>query len=405
MWRVVRRADGVEVGTLAPPEQYTGLLTIHGEDADETQFTLTEAFTSRRAGGKHRLEGTHAVVGGHLSSREHTFTGFRARLSHLVAWRLHLREPGWSSAHKLACGGSLSVMSAVEPPEVWVAGQQLPPHSLRGIDRAFLAPLLTLLTLASDDPCDFLAFQVHESSGDEWWDVYSSALRPERAEEPAAHRWLLRTGDLSLRNLAAWLANVERLGPLPPAVADLGRSGTISLESEVLKATTLAEGLHRRLYPRDTRFKDEHVAARAREAAVKAVAGVAKEAVNAVRGLLNHLEEPGYRARLNRLAEEGAAAVPGVSGTASKWKEIVYDARNDFAHRTTGFIGDDEHPVDRYLTVASSLRWLLQGLLLVNAGVESSKLTERFSQYAPYQIFLEQARYWQPDVYGEPADL
>ena len=96
--------------------------------------------------------------------------------------------------------------------------------------------------------------------------------------------------------------------------------------------------------------------------------------------------------------------MPGVTGITSRWKEIVYEARNDFAHRTTGFIGDDEDAVDRYLVVASSLRWLLQSLLLMKAGIEPRRLAQRFEYHAPYQLFLEQAQYWQPDVYGEPAD-
>ena len=344
------------------------------------------------------------MVGGHLSGRDHLFTGFRARLGHLAAWRPFLLEPGWSSAQEITGGGKLSVLSAGEPPQVWVAGQQVPPVSLRRIGRTFLQPLLTLFTLAADDRCDLLALQIQESPGDEWWDVYSSALQPEQIEELAGHEWLLQVRDLDLRNLTAWLANVERLGPLPPAVASLGRSGTISLESEVLNATTLAEGLHRRMFPSEARFADEDVATRARDAAVQAVAIAAREAVDAVRGLLGHLEEPGFRARLSRLAEQGEAAVPGVTGTTSKWREIVYAARNDFAHRTTGFISDDDDAVDRYLMVASSLRWLLQGLLLIKAGIDPSRLAQRFEYHSPYQLFLEQAQYWQRHVYGEPTD-
>ena len=404
MDRVIRRGEGVEVRGLALPEQYTGLLTIHGQDDRGTPLTLTEAFTIGRAPRSHRLAGVQAVVGGRLSGRDHLFTGFRARLGHLAAWRPFLLEPGWSSPREITGGGKLSVLSTGEPNEVWVAGQRVPSASLRRIGRTFLQPLLTLFTLAADHPCEFLALQVQESPGDEWWDVYSPALQPERTEELAAHNWLMQARDLDLRNVVVWLDNVERLGPLPPAVAGLGRSGTISLESEVLNATTLAEGLHRRIYPSQTRFADENMASRARDAAVRAVAMAAKEAVNAVRGLLGHLQEPGFRARLSGLAEEGESAVPGVTGATSKWREIVYAARNDFAHRTTGFIGDDDDAVDRYLMVASSLRWLLQGLLLIKAGIDPSRLAQRFEYHSPYQLFLEQAQYWQPRVYGEPTD-
>jgi hypothetical protein len=55
--------------------------------------------------------------------------------------------------------------------------------------------------------------------------------------------------------------------------------------------------------------------------------------------------------------------------------------------------------VDRFLAVAASLRWLLTGLLLREAGFEASLLSARLADHEPYLRFLASAREWQPRIY------
>src|SRR6202044_1619135 len=113
---------------------------------------------------------------------------------------------------------------------------------------------------------------------------------------------------------ATWLNQVKALGPLPSAVADLTGLSTISLESQVLQLTTAAEGLHRTLFPEDRRIGDDDTADAIRRRAGDAVKELHPKAKEYVSGLLGFVAEPGYKARLKKLAEEVSTSIPGVTG-------------------------------------------------------------------------------------------
>ncbi len=90
--------------------------------------------------------------------------------------------------------------------------------------------------------------------------------------------------------------------------------------------------------------------------------------------------------------------MPGVTGKTNRWKNLVSDARNEYAHRlNTAFLEDGDF--DRYLTVALSLRWLLTGVLLLQADIGEQVLNSALKSHEPYQRFLADARKWQPHVY------
>lgn len=190
---------------------------------------------------------------------------------------------------------------------------------------------------------------------------------------------------------------MNRLGPLPAVVADLAQANTISLDTQALLLATVAEGLHRRLYPEEVRF-DEEIADRVQAAAAEAVGSIHEKAREAVHGLLSHVEEVGYAARLTRLASVAEEVAPGVTGRTSKWKRLVFEVRNEYAHRLRASFLDDKDIDDR-LTVALSLRWLLTGVLLLQANIEPLLLRNRFVDHEPFQRFLADAQVWRPDIY------
>lgn len=69
---------------------------------------------------------------------------------------------------------------------------------------------------------------------------------------------------------------------------------------------------------------------------------------------------------------------------------------------------DDDREWQEYLVLLRSLRWVLTGALLLQAGLDPARLRERLQQHQPYQFLLRQARQWLPDLYpapspGEPA--
>lgn len=226
-----------------------------------------------------------------------------------------------------------------------------------------------------------------------WLTVHSSA---HQASDRKLQAPLLATGDLQVSHLAAWLNKVEQLGPVAPVVVG-AFTGTIHVESRVLELTTVLEGLHRRLKPDAVRYSREDAEA-IRAAAAVAAAEVKPGSEEAVNSFLGQLHEVGFARRLNDLAEIADELVPGVAGRANRWRAIVYAARNDFAHRAKeGWLSDED--VDRYVTVALSVRWVVQSVLLGQAGLAPDVLSKRFTAHPPYQLFLEQAAVWQPKIY------
>lgn len=258
---------------------------------------------------------------------------------------------------------------------------------------------MSLFSLATGVICDVLDLQVQaDASRDAWLDVYSSALElDDGVQDQTDSNWLLHPGDLDLVNVAAWLDRVDLLGPLPPGVADLTRANLVSLDTQVLQLTSIAEGVHRALYPRQKQF-EKKIAKDVQELATEAIRDKYPDLITNIRGLLGFLHQPSYSERIARLAKEIATSVPGVTGDTDEWKRAVTKARNQYAHRLRGEFLKSE-TVDRDLTVALSLRWLLTGLFLLQAGISPEMLSQRFRMYQRYTNFLSSASEWQPTIY------
>lgn len=387
------------------PDTRPSPVTIHGRDEQDRALTLIDALTVHRAWNpfdstdeipKQILEGNVAVVGGHISGREHEFQGFRIRVQRLEAWQSLLAESAWPQEARLADGSTISLEAG---DEVWLRGKAILPCDVRRLDRRFVRPLISLFTLATGLPCDLVALRVQETPDGPWLDVYSSAQRTGDVNyaQPGP-RWLLMPADLNMQHVCTWLDQAERFGPLPPVVADLASADSVAIETQVLQLTTVAEGIHRALFPDEQRF-NKKTTDPLREAAVTAVMALNPGVATVVGSLLAFLHEPGYAQRIKRLAEVASICVPEATGKLSKWKTLVVSARNDFAHRLrTSFLSSDD--LDAYLTVAFSLRWLLTAVLLLQVNIDAAVLAERFGGYEQYQLFLEYAQTWQPKIYA-----
>jgi hypothetical protein len=271
-WREVRRTNLPDGRTAVAQdfveEELTTPVTIHGLDGRGRLLALISATTVHwgrpdAAGYTHQFRGIQAVVGGYMRDRDHPFTGFRVRLRNLEAWRPRLQQAQWTAEVSLANGGNITiedlpVSEQASHSALWLTGQALPPFTLRGMGTYFARPLISLFTLATGRLCSPLALQAQEDSpGGPWWDVYSAALQAD--EESTDLRWdlphwLLQPADVGLHQVGTWLDKVSLLGPLPAVVADLAQAHAISLDTQALLLATVAEGLHRRLYPGDLRF-------------------------------------------------------------------------------------------------------------------------------------------------------
>jgi hypothetical protein len=413
-WQEQSRSDLPDGGTKVvqnfTEEALMTPVTVHGRDDAGTPLTLIDALTTYWGvpdgnDAAHVLQGSQAIIGVHIPDRNHLFTGIRVRLSNLRAWQPHLRDPAWASKGVLAEGGTVAfqepeVYEASGSPSLWISGQEMSPSTLRVLDRSFWQPLVSLFTLVTGARCVPLERQVQEAPGGPWCDTYSVALHSDdkdidtRWDQP---RWLLQPLVVDARHVQVWLDKAELLGPLPAVVVDLTHARPVALDTQVLLLTTVVEGLHRRLYPGDVRF-DRETAKQVQNAAVAAVNSIHERAEAAVRGLLGHVEDVGYGKRLARLAATVNTAMPGVTGRTNRWKGLVSNARNEYAHRlNTAFLEDEDF--DRYLTVALSLQWLLTGVFLLQADIGEQVLKAALKSHEPYQRFLADARKWQPRIY------
>jgi Apea-like HEPN len=380
------------------PSNDRTLYTIHGSLNDGTAVTVLQAQNRVYRGGFRpdnqieELRGSHAVIGAQLTGRDHEFGGIRVRLQAANVMLSGLITTSSTDRTPMQSGGRLYL--ELDGEDIWLVLEDITPRTLRGLDRQFLRPICTLLSLGTGEQVGLLELQVRQDEASSWWPVHSAAQQ--ESDRPTSPSSLLRKGDISPSVIATWFDQVEKLGPLPPVVAVRER-GSIALESRILELTTVSEGLHRRLRPNAFRFPEETGVA-VRDAAVEAAEHVQAGAGQAVRGFLAYVYEVGYGRRLVELAEMVEPIIPDVTGRTSRWKNAVYEARNAFAHRaTTDWFEDADY--DKYVTVALSLQWLLRALLLREAGEPLEFLAARFREHTEYQLFLEQAKSWQPRIY------
>jgi len=405
-------------------------LVVHGAFDDGTLVTLVDAFTKRRRSraGQDRqwIQARFALLGAHVAGRYELYTQIRLQLQNLDAWAA---LPGFSldendprqgratlafrgsgpSPVSLEGGGTLDLEQEPEVEfsalrggrigrVVWLRVVDLPPRTADDLDRRFVIPLSSLLTLATDTGCPPVAIEVAIAPDQPWLTVHHSGLRAPTEEVRATHRQLLPLAVLGLDRVATWLDAVEDLGPLPPVVADAAARSDLTLETQLLELVTVAEGLHRRL----SRRLSPEQAQGAWEAVNTAVDDFAQRVPEAREGTMTHLKDPSFSERLGQLADCVVVAMPGVTGRTDRWRRCVTETRNKFAHRDYGFL--ETTRISELVSVLESVRWLLTGLLLLQTGLPPGELAARIENHQPYIFFRRQAREWLPRVFEAQAD-
>jgi hypothetical protein len=281
---------------------------------------------------------------------------------------------------------------SVDPGGGWAEVVGLPARSYRDIERTIIVPICSLLTLATGQRYSPSEIEVSPEEGT-WWPIHSPS---QVNENPPASQPLIRPSEISTQVIAHWLDRADTLGSLPAAVASLF-GDSLPIETQVLILTTIAEGLHRALHPDRTRFTPEH-GKDVQNVATAAVRKFDAGAADAVKGFLSHVHELGYGTRLMQLAASAEELVPGITGNTKRWKNIVYDTRNEYAHKpSTQWMSEAD--IDRILTVTQSLQWVLRLLFLDQAGLKSELLTASFRSSQRYRYFLKGVAEWQPGIY------
>lgn len=310
-----------------------GPQTLHGFLGDladaRVAVSMMEAHSVRWAGTKQTFAPLWSLVGGHVE-RSDPFQGVRVRVP-----RFGASSDGPAS---IASGGTVEVDGS----SGWVVVADIPPRSYRELDRTVVRPVCTLLTLATGQGMRPSDVEVSPEKST-WWPIFAeSHVRV----NPSTSESLIPLSAISADVLATWLDRTNILGPLPAGVASVFESH-LSIDTEVLILTTIAEGLHRAIHPDVVRFGLEE-AEQVRAAATEAAAAIAPDAGQAVNGFLTHVHEVGYARRLKHLSQRAEELMPGITGNSNRWRNLVYDIRNAYAHKSsTGVARRDNVPKRR----------------------------------------------------------
>lgn len=263
-------------------------LTVHGMlRGSQRRVTLVGAMTRGRTmvfggpvpdPGDQILQLAYVLFGGHQSGPDAVFTRARLRLRHLDAWA----QLGGVEVRVVQDGSHVSVVherqepeiadvpgtsarvvldSVVSIPDPTVLGAavtraaelrlEMPDGmTLDGLWRRFVSPLAVLLTLAVDAYCPPVTLDVYSQQEDRWLEVRRPDLREPAEDLLHVHEVLLTRADLGVEHLATWLAAAPGLRPIPSQVAEVATAPDRTLANQLLEMATAAEGLHRRLRPK-----------------------------------------------------------------------------------------------------------------------------------------------------------
>ncbi len=148
----------------------------------------------------------------------------------------------------------------------------------------------------------------------------------------------------------------------------------MTIQTQVLALSAIAEGLHRKLFSDPARAKrvpalskkiSKQARDAARDAAVAELAGDEftdddrAEFGQAVSQALEHVNERTLRSRMQDLVDIAEHAVPGITDSFTDWPAAVVMARNTLAHRGTPSLGGGFEAFFVGLLIALSLNpWM-----------------------------------------------
>ncbi|MBJ7291120.1 HEPN domain-containing protein [Williamsia sp.] len=259
----------------------------------------------------------------------------------------------------------------------------------------FGRPIATLMTLLSGAASSVRRFAVRKDDVRVQVLGYQVATgAPESAGDLLLYRSVL--GD---DFLPRWLELAQRVNPVPQILAAAWSDEFTTIDTEALTLATVAEMLHRRLYPDATRFSDEQITQATEALRESQVDDAVKDSL--IQALQGWWAEESYPQRLKQLAEPVAEAVPSAVGKLNRWKSAVRAQRVAAAHG----LGEDQAKqapdILEVYALTQSLRWVLTFRLLLETGVTPDQLATAAEQNERYQNAV---RIWKerlPRIYAE----
>jgi hypothetical protein len=234
---------------------------------------------------------------------------------------------------------------------LWFVFELTDPMTLRECDSLVISPALTLARLALGVDLDVGPTQLRVGPATSPW---ISVLTKRRSSEPVRREKqptevLLPSSVLGIDNFATWIDLSVDLDGLAAVVANPPTG--VAIQAEALTMASVAEGLHRRLFP-----------------------GTGKMS---------------YRARLVQLEQAAVEVVPQVTAgfTNLPWAPLVLKTRNLLAHQ----LNDDKRgmleKIDAMTLVAWSVPWVLRIVLLRRAGLDPEMIRARLAEFSAFQYY------------------
>lgn len=352
-------------------------VTIHGELESGQIVTLLDG---QNYGGHppfgQPLYKAHMVLRGAHVMTNQQYRAVRFRLGHPY-WLGHL-----NSAPPVAVeddNSTLAIDSADEAAN-WLVYEAAVPMTLRQLEMRVVTACRVLAELALHVEIDEREMELRIDPLGEWLTVLSADtddMESGRLDPDS----LLPREELTVERFAAWIALDHRLDGLAAAVA---RKQTGPLQVLAPVATSVLEGLHRRLPYSQSKFPSDSRAAlkRVRRAAADAArAQAASEGLDAelVAASLAFFGEVSFRDRATEVVSVVSAAVPEIAESVPNLPALLTETRNELAHH---LIPDEvREPLEarylRWILVSTVTPWLLRCLLLLHAGVDPNVLHER----------------------------
>lgn len=366
-------------------------VTICGATEDGQKITLLGAQGGARDfGTRQQYRAKTALVGDYYPDSGATFSSVRYQLDNSSLWS-HLGEQSRNVENaygRLALDGNTG--------DWWLNFTPSTPMTLRDHGRRVLIASRTLARLALQKEIVIGRAQVRENGDSAWLAWYSQTTASERVSRYVGD-WLVQPEAISLQHLCDWLPLSARLDGLDAAIADANFSD--NLELRALTLGTIAEGLHRRLFDKDVRFKGLGKASR------RAVRSTGKDAISAsINGfgfdtvpedfddLLGGLNDVSLKDRMITLQNYAEEAVPTVVENIVNWPGLVANVRNYLAHWLLEEDVTHVPTVDERLLAFMSLPWVLRTVLLRQANVDQSLMRDGYSESGEFPIYLANMR-------------
>lgn len=332
----------------------------------------------------------YAIFGRHFDDPEVAyFTSIRFQLDNDSLWN-HLLEQVQPSQTALG-----SLYCERETNAIWFRFVSSAPRSIGHLVRRALMASRTLARLSLNKDIVVGRAQVQSIDSADWLDCYTFTVSTNRVTRYIGER-IVDPRELSLAIFGKWLELSSELDGLDSAIADSKWSPL--LEPTTLSLGSIAEGLHRRLFPQSVRFPSLNKGNRkqVREAGQVAVSNeINKFELTTVpddfQGLLAPLNDFTYKQRLEELQNVAEEAATGIVSPIADWPTLVSRVRNFLAHWPEE-VKKSPPTINERLLANLSLQWVLRIVLLRKAEVSIGAIQDGCGENDEYQLYLANIR-------------